>query len=251
MSEYNSVLIKNNFEEFIQLKKKVEKDFEDEHAFHSVLKFLQYNLPYGVVRTLLEEEIFEKDVKEFDPVEGQMGKPFKLYDKLLNPYIDNLDGKVVDEGLSFIFYGPNQAGKSMTAQHILASAIEKGLTGYYETFKSLLNIYNKGSFKNEGEEKFIYDHILNCDVLVIDEVGKESSVTDNVIGVLEEVVKRRSEWGRPTIIATNIDVPHTEKGMLARYGNSVWSAFMKRFRFLYFAPHGRFREKTRATWDFE
>lgn len=217
--------------------------------FHKKARHWQYNVPFHELNVVMNEEVFEKKVLEVDLIDGTKSKPINLYEEVLDKYIANIDGKVYDDGLSFVFYGYNESGKTLAAIHTLCSAIEQGLTGYYIGFKDLLHLHNNAEFAREGEESRLWHHVLGCDFLVIDEVGKESSTTDNVLSVFEKVVKTRSSDVKPTILVTNIDFPKEQGGFKERYKNSVYNALITRYRVFQFSPKGEFRQKTRKEWD--
>lgn len=223
----------------------------DRHLFYlsKIMKFLSCNIPYHFVREVYGVPAQEKKVREFDPVTKSFGRPFDCYADLLSPYIENIDGKVIENGYSFVFYGYNGGGKTHTAVHLLMAAIDKGMSGYFIFFKDLINLYNKSEFAREQEASRIYHHVMNCDFLVVDELGKESSVTDNLLGSFEQIVKHRCNIVKPTIYTTNIDFGSEEEGFEKRYRSSVYNSLLQNYRVLQFGKDGNFRVKMRKEWS--
>lgn len=215
-------------------------------------RYWQCNIPYHELEVLMSGDIFDKNVREYDLVSKRYKDQSTLYTSFFSKYLDEVDGKVFDRGLSLLFYGLNESGKTIAAIHALSMAIQSGMSGYYIHFRDLMQCYNAAAFDSEYKERKLWNYILNCDFLVIDEVGKESNVTDNIISVFEKIVKHRSSDIKPTIVITNLNIAGQGKSgnlLLDRYGNSVYSSLITRYRAFEFSPRGRFREKTREDWD--
>jgi DNA replication protein DnaC len=250
-----------NIEKILACKKELTRGCEDcsndfyklcpAHSveFFDYLNHVKSNIPFGYVRSFMNEEMIEKKCREYDPVRNCYSKPFDCHANLVNSYIDKLDSAVIENGYSFFFYGANGGGKTHTALYILFKAIQLGMKGYYLPFRDLVTLYNKSEFLNEKDSRDLYRYIINCDFLVVDEVGKESSVTDNLLGSFEQIIKHRTSILKPTILVSNIDFPSEEEGFLVRYGNSVANSIMEHYRILNFSREGDFRVKLRKKWE--
>ena len=83
--------------------------------------------------------------------------------------------------------------------------------------------------------------MAKVDLLCIDEVGKESSATPQVIGEFEEWLKTRQDNCRSTILVSNL----APIAFQERYEESVWNALTEKFKVLTFDPDNDFREKVR------
>lgn len=225
----------------------------DRHLFYlsKIMPYLASNIPFHFVQEVYgdKSETEEKKVREFDPVSGKLSKPFDCYSDLMWAYIEGIDKKVLQNGYSFLFYGFNGSGKTHTSIHLLMKALDRGLTGYFIFFKDLINLYNKSEFKREEDASRLYSHVMNCDFLVVDELGKESSITDNLLGSFEQIVKHRCNILKPTVYTTNIDFPNEEGGFLERYKTSVYNSMLQHYRILQFSKAGNFRVKKRKEWE--
>ncbi len=74
----------------------------------------------------------------------------------------------------------------------------------------------------EPEEKSFYLNLLvDCDLLVIDDLGTEPKYKNVTEEYLLLVVSQRSDKGRPYIVTTNL----SQNGLLGRYGDRVLSRF--------------------------
>jgi hypothetical protein len=231
----------------------------DEHPFNiceshalrlaKYVKYIRCGVPPHYISEILEGELIDKRAREFYLDSNSFSEPFSLYETVLDKYIDNINTKVIDNGLSFVFYSFNGAGKTHTAVKVLIEAIEKGLSGYYIIFKDLLNLYNSSEFARKPDAEKLYTEVINSDFLVIDEIGKESSITDNILGNFEQIIKYRTGFNKPTIMITNILFNHPEEGFISRYKSSVHNAILQNYRVLNFDKGGDFRTKLRKSWD--
>lgn len=222
------------------------------YKFANVLKYITANIPFHDVSVIMEERLVDKIVQEVENLDRPvptLSRGFPVYDRILKRYIAKLDTDVLTNGYSFIFYGYNGSGKTQTANHILALALDKGMSGYYIFFKELMILYNKAEFEHDKDADKLYQYMMNTDLLVIDEVGKESSVTENLLGTFEQIIKYRTGLGKPTIMLMNIDFPKVDVGFKARYKNSIYNALLKHYRVLRFHEDGEFRIKTRKEWS--
>lgn len=212
--------------------------------------YIASNIPPHELEVVRDQEIFDKKVREYDLSEEEFDDVIE-FSSILAKYVDNLDS-ALEHGLSFIFYGFNESGKTVEAIRILFIALSKSFSGYYIDFRNLMNLHNDALYNNDPKEKAMLSHLLNCDFLVVDEIGKESSVTDNVVGSLERVIKTRSSRNLCTTVVTNLKMAENdleEKGFKERYGNSVYSAMIRNFRCFQFSKDGKFRKKTQVDWD--
>jgi len=151
-------------------------------------------------------------------------------------------------GRSFFFYGANSAGKTFAACYIVANLIRQYAV-YYINFKDLYNAYNEASYKDNEDAMNLLSYIMNCDILVIDELGKEN-VSPALLSTLELLIKKRANSLLTTIICSNINIgalPLTEESneFIGRYGNSIFEALQKKYYFFQFSKNGNFRTKAR------
>lgn len=245
-------LVNEKYGELEKYKERALEEFDGIRKFEAMMIYLRYNIPYEVVKELLfgDEEIYDKDVREWYPLDEETGDDQKLYESFYQNYINEIDGAVLDNNYSLFFFGANGNGKTFSALHALCQAIYHGLNGYYIGFKQLLNVYNNAFFggsDDDSNDKKKMKYLKQCDFLVIDELGKESNNSENTLGVLEEVIKKRVSFMNPTIFCSNLKV---HKGELKeRYGNSVFSAMMRNYRFFYFSPQQDYRELLREEWS--
>lgn len=215
----------------------VEKDFDEEQLVHNTKdcscrrKYLKLvdntisNLPkkfFGLTdRDIVEKRCKDADIVTFLNDKSVTDKTNKLYKDFVIPYSKNFN-KVLKNGYSFLFVGPNGCGKTFAAAYIV-NKISRKRSKYYISFRDLMRLSNLCIVSNDNNCRKKYNTIKNVELLVIDEVGKESSVTTNLLFEFENLVKGRIERFLPTIIITNKNlgffVEHTRKSfqLLKKY----------------------------------
>lgn len=213
--------------------------------FVQLVPYLQFNVPYGELLTLIDEKIEPRKWAEFDPLTQKLSKPTKSMG-LFQKYSTSED--LFTHGYSLFFFGPNGSGKTMLALKILCSHIERGKSGFYLHFKEYMQVYNDSSIARDQHSMTLTRHIERCDMLILDEMGKESKVSANVIGELERLLKQRSANRKPTIILSNLPAVG-EASFEQRYGNSVYDILLQRYKFIQFSKENNFRAKLRENWQ--
>lgn len=228
-----------------------------------MLSFLKANIEPNVVKYLLENKPEEIQVYEYDPIEAvKSTTKISLYKDKIEKYINNLDGRVSQEGLSLFFSGPNSTGKTFVSSYILCVALEKGISSFYITFKDFYYLYNQTIIKNNEELRYnsndVYNYILNCGIIALDEMGKET-FSESALVFLEQVIKYRASRNLPTIIISNLNIEQKfdatlngkdKSEFMKRYGNSIYEALKVNYFFFIFSKEreDNQRNKARKSW---
>ncbi len=153
-------------------------------------------------------------------------KVIEIMDKVL------LDIKEFNKsGLGLLFYGSQGTGKSLLAVEVLKKALRNGLSGRYEWFPLIMETFKEKGFTGDIKKESYNDIFAKNDVLIIDEIGKESLDKYNltkhdVARILEiNILKRRSS--NTTILISNIENVEDFKN---QYGTFVDSVINQRFK---------------------
>jgi len=173
-----------------------------------------------------------------------------LYQDHMNPYMNDPD-TVIENGYSYLFTGYNSTGKTFAAIQALFSFLRKGYSGHFIVFRDLMKLINR-SITTSGEERrnseLLLSEIFNVDLLVIDELGKETGSKQHIAGELESLLKERDRKNKPCIITSNDEYEE----IVDKYTSLVSdfaSVFMKSYRVFLFDARNDFRKKYRKRWS--
>lgn len=211
------------------------------------LKYVQYNVPIGELLNLIDYGPYDKLIREYNLNTAAFNQPHSVVE-IIRLFSTNIESWL-KFGKSFVFYGANGSGKTMTAIYMLCKVIESGRNGYYFSFKEFLKLYNEVyfSFNSTSDDKAFLDYLFNTDFLVLDEIGKESSVTQNVAGALEALLKYRRANNLSTLLIGNLYFDLKDRSdsqsFYVRYGNSVYDLLYGVYLVFQFEKGGRFRQK--------
>lgn len=227
----------------------------DPWDFLNKVEWLAGNISYSAITQMVKDDtVYSRTYKAYDPTTEEYGKTYTGEEsiELFSGYVDSFE-EALKEGYSFLFYGPNSTGKTYLAQWVLSCVIEEGYKGYYIHFKDYMEMYNAVVHRGTTHPALL-KWIEKCDLLVLDELGKESKASPNVIGELERLLKLRTEARLPTIVVTNLfaEPDHPDEDcIIKRYGNSVLSVMHSRYKMLRFSHRVDFRKETRKVWGEE
>ena len=109
---------------------------------------------------------------------------------------------------NLLFLGEPGLGKTHLTLAIVSAVLEKGYMPIYAPADNLFSIIQKEKF--EGENKGSYDQMLNCDLLVIDDLGTEMA-TSFTKSALYNLINTRLLTKKPTIINTNLSLKEIQE----------------------------------------
>lgn len=102
-------------------------------------------------------------------------------------------------------YGKTGLGKTHLSLAIANEVINKGYDVYYGSIQSIMDKLESERFGRLPREDSIKDDILDCDLLIIDDLGTEFS-TQFTNAELYNIVNSRILASLPTIISTNLSI---------------------------------------------
>ena len=112
---------------------------------------------------------------------------------------------------SLLFQGAPGLGKTHLSLAIAKSAIDKGYGVIYVSAPAMLlkieneRFGNRDNAKNDTEQL-----IMNCDLLIIDDLGTEFS-TRFTVSAIYNIINSRMITSKPTIISTNLSVKELQE----------------------------------------
>lgn len=163
-----------------------------------------------------------------EPVDSQLGvSPRKRMESILEYckcYAEDFD----PESESLYMHGATGLGKTHLSLAIANIVAEKGYRVIYDSAQNLLSSLEKEKFShgNTGERE---NEILDCDLLIIDDLGSEFS-TQFTTSAVYNIVNTRINRSKPVIISTNL----TETELEAKYTQRITSRIIGNYISLLF-----------------
>ncbi len=119
---------------------------------------------------------------------------------------------------NLLFTGDSGLGKTHLTLSIVSGVIEKGYLPIYGSAENLFSAVEAERFSGEGRGN--YDALLNCDLLVIDDLGAEHA-TAFTKSVLYNFINTRILTGKPTVINTNLTMKQLEERYTPRVSSRL------------------------------
>lgn len=126
---------------------------------------------------------------------------------------------------NLLLVGGTGLGKTHLSTAIARVAIERGFDVVYDTAQGLLAAAEHDRFHSGyGETEKKLDRYLECDLLILDDLGTElgNQFTESI---LYHVLNSRINGGKSMIISTNLG----ERNLLERYGDRITSRLLGEF----------------------
>lgn len=150
-------------------------------------------------------------------VDGNLGiSPRKRMTEIFNyckAYSEDFD----EESESLFFYGATGLGKTHLSLAIANTVTEKGYNVIYDSAQNILSSLEREKFGGISagiREK----EILDCDLLIIDDLGSEFS-TQFTVAAIYNIINTRINTSKPVIISTNL----FEKELETKYTQRIAS----------------------------
>ena len=182
------------------------------------------------IEAVLKEENFDHLRFDFyDDTEKvpQLGMTERAYMDVVVRQCREFAQQYPDKGNSILFTGGTGVGKTFLTNCIAKALIDRCISVIYLSSNELFEIFSKYKFGRDGEEDVeeSYRYILDCDMLIIDDLGTElnnSFVSSQLFYCINERIGRK----KGTIISTNLSM-----GMLKdTYSDRVTSRIMSNYR---------------------
>ncbi|MDR3551863.1 MAG: ATP-binding protein [Clostridia bacterium] len=128
---------------------------------------------------------------------------------------------------SLLLIGPTGLGKTHLALAIAGSAIAQGRGVVYDTAQNIFTRFEDEYF-GRREKSYTFS-VLDCDLLVMDDLGSEFTSPFSVT-VLYNIINTRTLSRRPMIVSTNL----TPEELTPRYNDRIVSRLIGEFHMLMF-----------------
>ncbi len=121
---------------------------------------------------------------------------------------------------SVLMQGSTGLGKTHLSLSIAGEIIKKGYNVLYNSAQNMFNELEKERF-GKSQDKGAYEAmILECDLLLIDDLGAEFQ-TNFTTSALYNIINTRINMGLPTIISTNMSFVEIEKTYTQRISSRI------------------------------
>lgn len=139
-------------------------------------------------------------------------------------FIDSFDSAY----RNLLVYGNTGVGKTYLINCIARELLDSAHTVLYYTAFRFFSYVEKCKFRlDETDENLSEDYLIDCDLLIIDDLGTELSNAFTT-SALYSVINERHLKQHPTIISTNLSFDQLED----RYSERVFSRLSKDYTFL-------------------
>lgn len=132
-----------------------------------------------------------------------------------------------DDGMNILFTGSTGVGKTFLTNCIAKELIDRYVSVIYLSSHDLFEIFSRYKFSREAEEDVeeTYRHILECEMLIVDDLGTEvnnSFVSSQLFYCINERINRR----KGTIISTNLSMNMLQDTYSDRVTSRIMSHYM-------------------------
>lgn len=131
---------------------------------------------------------------------------------------------------NLLLFGAPGLGKTHLSAAIAREVSEKGHSVVYDTAGHIFAQFEQQKFTREEEADDHVERVLNCDLLILDDLGSEMT-TSFVQSALYQIVNTRQMERRSTIISTNL----TPGELARRYTPQIASRIEGEYTLLPFA----------------
>lgn len=152
---------------------------------------------YGVTKDLLYsfEQSEPSKNKTLQDCLGEKYNKMKTYCKLFP------ENKVK----TLVFSGPSGTGKSRLAMCMASKLRERGYTALILPAFKLNEVFLKYHTDFKGDGRTYLENLNNVDMLIIDDLGTETTLKNVTHEYLLQIISDRMMSGRHTLISTNLD----------------------------------------------
>lgn len=176
------------------------------HCFKKAI--IDYLYTQSNLQEVLKKENFDTFSLEYysnnhiDPLTGRSSlTAMRIALTACHSFVDNFS----NEFNNILLYGDTGVGKTFLSHCIAKELIEQSFSVIYFTASQLFDIFAKNRFDKDPASELDYEHIYDCDLLIIDDLGTEfsNSFTSSQLFIClnERILRRKS-----TVISTNLNL---------------------------------------------
>lgn len=156
--------------------------------------------------------------QRFTPYENMQ----RIYDFITSQYIPNFNKADVN----LLFFGLAGTGKTFLSYCIAKELLDRGYLVVYKTADELIRMLADIRF---NKNKSLEDFIINCDLLIIDDLGSEQS-TDFTKTEFFNLLNKKLLLGKKMLISTNLE----SNDLDTHYDRRISSRLLGNFKLMMF-----------------
>lgn len=195
--------------------------------------FRQFEMKYLYAQSNIEQIIAVENFNNFSYEYFDHTRVVPVLNRTVRQYMEQVvetcqcfvRGFSAEHG-NLLFTGPTGVGKTFLTNCIAKELIDRYYSVIYLSANDLFEVFSKNRFDYQDEEdmKGMYQYILDCDLLIIDDLGTElnNSFTSSE---LFYCINERLNSSKSTIISTN----HPINELRDRYTERVTSRLISRY----------------------
>lgn len=171
--------------------------------------------------TEVDTEKYQSDISPRENIE--------LILKICQNFVNDFD-KIEEKNL--LFTGKTGLGKTFLSSCIANELLKQGKTVLYQTASVMLDTIIDYRFRKATSSKDIYDHLLNVDLLIIDDLGTEGTNQMKLVELFNILNSRllNSKKVTKTIISTNLSL----QALFESYDERIVSRLVGNYDICYF-----------------
>lgn len=213
--------------------------------------FRQFEMKYLYAQSNIEEIVKAENFRAFTFEYFDNTRIIPVLNRTVRQYMEqvvqtckNFVNSFPDEHGNLLFTGPTGVGKTFLTNCIAKELIDQYYSVVYLSANDLFEVFSKNRFEYQTEEdmKGMYQYILDCNLLIIDDLGTElnNSFTSSE---LFYCINERLNSSKSTIISTN----HPMNELRDRYTERVTSRLISRYTVIpLYGDDIRIRKKAKA-----
>ena len=180
--------------------------------------FENFNLKY------YSKEKDKTGTSPYNVMKSNLDNCIKFADEYKTPEFEKSQNK------NLFFCGNTGLGKTHLSSAIARELINKGFDVVYDTAQKIVYAFEKERFSKTGEyDEDVTERYLNCDLLIIDDLGTEYSGAMS-ISTIYNIINSRLVTNKNTIISSNMTITQLQ----TRYDDRIVSRILGEFTMLKF-----------------
>ena len=178
---------------------------------------------FSMIKELLTTNNFDHLSRDYYEGEG-----LRLFDNAVTT-CKNFVNNFFSDYHNLFFYGTVGTGKSFLSGCVAKELLDKGCSIIYISAINLFQtISNHIYAQSKDTYMWINDSLMNCDLLIIDDLGTETT-NDFIRTHLFEIINERNLMKKSTIISTNLNMEEIR----TRYSDRVFSRICENYELLH------------------